>query len=435
MNDQEKYLQEFVRDVPFDGPNGAHRDALKRQLLNAFPRHRLQPSGQPVGVWRTIMKSRMTKVAAAAVIVCAALLSLNFFDRTSGIAWASVAQRLEQIRTVAYSITADIKGLPGAPEGYVTRAEQDVQVSYERGAVRIDSSMQSPDGDRKTQTYILFDDRVIFTVMPAQKKYLKVDIGPEQMDKMAEEKGDPVTILKAMLEHDYTELGRKTINGVAAWGIEVSDPKLGAQMGSFISGGMFDKTIVHLWVDEVHELPIRMTATGSSADGQTSMELAMSDFQWDVAIDPVLLKPEIPDDYELLAQAQWERGREGEEIVEVLRLFVDYVQGRYPTSLNTMTVAQAIAPALKGKFPPGSGGLSQELIARLMKVDRVGMMYTTLEKEGKDPAYHGDTISIETPKAVLFRWKIDDQTYRVVFGDLSQSDVTPAELAELEASL
>jgi hypothetical protein len=434
MND-EKYLQEFLRDMPFDAPDGDHRDALKRQLLNAYPRHRLQPTVPQVGAWRTIMKSRRSKLAAAAAIVFAAFLSLYFFNATSGIAWADVAQRLEDIKTVTYKITADIKGMPGAPEGYVTHTEQDVRVSYEQGAVRIDSSLSSPRGIRKTHTYILFEDHVLFTVMPDQKKYFKVDIGPEQMNQMGDEKGDPVTILKAMLEHDYTELGRQTINGVAAWGIEVSDPNLGAKMGSFISRGMFDKTVVQLWVDEENELPIKMTALGSSVDGKTSMELAMSQFQWDVDINPALLKPEIPDGYELLAQAHWEKGQEGEEIVEVLRLFVEFVDGKYPTSLNTMTVANAIAPSLKEKFPPGSGPPSKELIARFMKVDRVGMMVTTLEKDGKEPTYYGDQVSIESPEAVLFRWKINANTYRVIFGDLSQRDVTSVELAELEESL
>jgi hypothetical protein len=62
-------------------------------------------------------------------------------------------------------------------------------------------------------------------------------------------------------------------------------------------------------------------------------------------------------------------------------------------------------------------------------------MYTALERDGKDPAYYGDRVSAKLPEAVLFRWKIDDNTYRVVFGDLSTKDVTPAELAELEAAL
>jgi hypothetical protein len=432
MNDNEKYIEEFVNDIPFDAPNEKHRDELKNQLLNAFPKHRLQPTVHTVNVWRTIMKSKISKLAAAAVIVLAGFLALNFFDKTSGIVWAEVVKRLEDIKTGVYKITTDIKGMPGTSEGYTTHITQDVTLSYEQSAVRIDSSMQLPRGTRKSQTYILFEESVLITVVPAKKQYFKVTISDEQMKKMEDEKGDPVTLLKAMLEHEYTELGRKTIDGVAAWGIEVSDPKLSAKMGSFISGGMFDETTVQLWVDEKHELPIRINATGSSKDGQASMETVYDNFQWDIEIEPALLKPEIPDDYELMAQGKWDTGNEGQEIIEVLRLFVEFVDGKYPASLKTMTVAKAIAPALRKKFPPGSPEPSKELIARLMKVDMVGMMYTALEKDGKDPAYYGDKVSAESPEAVLFRWKINDDTYRVVFGDLSTEDVSAEKLAELE---
>ncbi len=431
MNDNEKFIDRFVKDIPFDAPDSKHRDELKKQLLNAFPIHRLLPAVRTVGVWRTIMKSRISKLAAAAVIIFAALLALNLYSKTSGIVWAEVARRLANVKTVAYKITEDIKGMPGTPEGYVTHKTQDVKVSYEQSAVRIDSLLQTPGGPRKLQTYILFDDRVLYTIMPAQKKYFKVAIGDEQMKKMEEEKGDPVTLLKAMLEHEYVKLGRRTIDGVAAWGIEVSDPKLSTKMGSAISSGMYDETTVQLWVDEKHELPIRINAKGSSAEGKASMEVVYDNFQWDIEIEPARFKPEIPDDYELLAEGKWETGNEGAEIIEVLRLFVEFVDGKYPPSLKTMTVAGAIAPALKEKF--SSGPPDKELIARLMKVDMVGMMYMTLEKEGREPAYYGDRVSADSPDAVLFRWKIDDQKYRVVFGNLSTKDLTADELATLES--
>lgn len=380
------------------------------------------------------MKSRKTKLAAAAVIGLAAFLTLNLID-TSGIVWADVVQRLEAIKTGTYTITEAIHGMPGTPEGYVTHKTQDVTLSYEQNAVRIDSSLQVPGGTRKMQTYILFDKSALYTVIPAQKKYFKVTISDEQMQKMSEENGDPATILKAMLEHDYTELGRQRIDGVWARGIEVSDPKLGTKMGASISGGIYDETTVQLWVDEKTELPMRINATGSSKDGKASMDVVYDHFQWDIDIDPAQLTPEIPDDYELMAQGTWETGNEGEEIIEVLRLFVEFADGQYPASLKTMTVAKAITPALQKKFPRGSAKPSKELIARLMKVDMIGTMYTTLEKDGKEPAYYGDRVSAESPEAVLFRWKTDENTYRVVFGDLSTKDVTPAELAELEAAL
>jgi len=430
MNDNEKYIEEFVRDIPFDAPDSEHRDQLKKQLLNTFPRHRLQPTAQTVGVWRTIMNSRISKPAAAAAIILAAFLALHLFSRTSGIVWAEVARRLADVKTVAYKITSDVEGMPGTPDGFVTHVTQDVTLSYEKNGVRIDTSMQVPGGTRNMHTHILFEQRRLVTIMPDSKKYLEVTIGDEQMKKMEEEKGDPVTLLKAMLEHDYTELGRKTIDGVTAWGIEVSDPKLGAKMGSFISGGMFDETTVRLWVDEKNKFPIQVTATGSSVDGRASMDLVIDNFQWDIVIEPAVFEPVIPDDYELLAQGKWEAGNEGAEIIEVLRLFVEFANGKYPASLKTMTVANAIAPAIKEKF--SSGPPDKELIARLMKVDMVGMMYNTLEKEGRDPAYHGDRVTANSPDAVLFRWKVDDNKYRVVFGNLSTRDVTPDELAALE---
>ena len=132
-----------------------------------------------------------------------------------------------------------------------------------------------------------------------------------------------------------------------------------------------------------------------------------------------------------MAQAKWEAGKEGEEIIDVLRLFVEFADGQYPTSLKTVTVVNALAPALKRKLSTKPG---KELITRLMKVDMVGMMYTTLERDGKDPAYYGDKVSAATPQAVLFRWKIGDSTYRVVFGDLHAEDVPADKLIQLEAA-
>jgi len=146
MNDNEKYIEEYVRDIPFDAPDSGHRDELKKQLLSAFPKHRLQPTAQTVGVWRTIMKSRTSKLAAAAVIVLAAFLALSLFDKTTGVVWAEVVKRLEEIKTGTYTITADITGFPGTPEDYVTHIIQDVKLSYEQNAVRIDTSIQTPRG-------------------------------------------------------------------------------------------------------------------------------------------------------------------------------------------------------------------------------------------------------------------------------------------------
>lgn len=52
--------------------------------------------------------------------------------------------------------------------------------------------------------------------------------------------------------------------------------------------------------------------------------------------------------------------------------------------------------------------------------------------EKKDVAYYGDKIRIEDSDKVLVRWKISDNRYRIVFGNLTRKTVTIKELAELE---
>ncbi|MHC4254566.1 MAG: hypothetical protein ACYSUL_02965 [Planctomycetota bacterium] len=58
--------------------------------------------------------------------------------------------------------------------------------------------------------------------------------------------------------------------------------------------------------------------------------------------------------------------------------------------------------------------------------------YAQLVGTDKDAVYHGDRVTAENPELVLLRWKVSDDQYRVIFGDLSAEDLTAEELAELE---
>ena len=101
MNDNEKYIEEYVKDIPFDVPDSVHRDELKKQILNAFPRHRLHPThSHSVGIWRTIMKGRKPKLAAAAVIVIAAFVGIYKF----GFSYETVAlgQVIENMKNMPW---------------------------------------------------------------------------------------------------------------------------------------------------------------------------------------------------------------------------------------------------------------------------------------------------------------------------------------------
>jgi len=56
-----------------------------------------------------------------------------------------------------------------------------------------------------------------------------------------------------------------------------------------------------------------------------------------------------------------------------------------------------------------------------------------LQSLGKEAVYHGKTVGPDDKDKVLFRWKLDDGRYRVIFGDLKAETVSSDKLKELEA--
>ena len=96
MSDKEKQFESFVHDINFDDtPDPNHRDNLQRRLLAEMTR---KPS-QQIKTWRIIMKSKITKLAAAAVIIVGVLIGANYFDVSidgTSVDWAEVVQRVEQ---------------------------------------------------------------------------------------------------------------------------------------------------------------------------------------------------------------------------------------------------------------------------------------------------------------------------------------------------
>ena len=84
MNDDERQFENFVSNIKFDDTtDSGHRDKLERDLLYAITR---QP--RQVQIWRIIMRSQITKLATAAVILLAVVLSVTILDRTVTPAWA-----------------------------------------------------------------------------------------------------------------------------------------------------------------------------------------------------------------------------------------------------------------------------------------------------------------------------------------------------------
>ena len=102
MNNDEREFEDFVRQIKFDDkPDLSHRDKLEQDLLCALARHPRQKE-QPLIIWRIIMKSPITKLAAVAAVLIVGLVFLVGDGQQT--LYAQVVEALEQVRTIHIGI-------------------------------------------------------------------------------------------------------------------------------------------------------------------------------------------------------------------------------------------------------------------------------------------------------------------------------------------
>jgi len=99
MNDNERQFENFVSNIKFDDtPDPKHRDKLEENLLDALTKQ----IPRQIKIWRIIMKSKITKLAAAAVIIIVLILGINYLgtpiDGASTV-FAAAMDRVKQART------------------------------------------------------------------------------------------------------------------------------------------------------------------------------------------------------------------------------------------------------------------------------------------------------------------------------------------------
>ena len=99
MNNDEKRFEEFVGRVNFDDKsNPDHRDRLEKDLLDRLEDKSQQPQ---INIWRMIMKAKLAKLAAAAVIVIAVTFGLTtIIDKAATPAYA-IEQTIEAMKNIS----------------------------------------------------------------------------------------------------------------------------------------------------------------------------------------------------------------------------------------------------------------------------------------------------------------------------------------------
>jgi hypothetical protein len=384
---------------------------LKQHFLGRFP-----------------MKSRMTQIAAA-VLVIGFVAIAGYFLATpgrSGVAWAQVAQQVQQARSFSYKMDMTMNGVMA--EGQPAVKDQKMYAVY-YFSDDYGMKMQTLMNDQIAQEmYIKPGNNSAVMLMPTAKKFMRMEFNEEMVQRMKQQTHDPRDIFKQLPNCQFTPIGRDTIDGIDVEGVESTDPKL--------VGGMFDTVHVRLWSDARDGWPVRMEFSCSTNNNQFQMDMAAHDFQWNIDFDPAEFTCEIPADYSEMPKMQMP-AMNADAAIPGLKKFVE-ITGRYPKSLNLMNMIQEITkakPDLKKPEDPGPKDESERMnviMKEMMPIQYLGMFYMQLVQQDKNPKYYGETVTPDDADAVLLRWKSADNEYTVIFGDLSTQTVTPDELADLE---
>jgi hypothetical protein len=431
MNGEEN-IKRLYKQAKLDTLVERDKAVLEKMKEIYLEERKAGPKTDSFSIWSIIMKSPITKLAAASVIVIAFFASLHFWKSTgSSVALADVLTRIEQVTGYTYQLKSTTRQQLTGTRTYT------VLVSKEHG-IKMTITQADPNSQPKYETgdewYLLPQSNSIIIVSHKKKTYDRFVYDGVKLDFYNEKYNEPRTIIKQILSCEHKSIGQSTIDGITVKGFQTTDLAYGGGFfGEAARTQKLQKVDVILWVDVNTFLPVRLEEDVVTEKRGHIHEVSY-DFRWNVIINKDDFAPNIPEDYRAPAGDIIIQPFNEENAVKGLKLFADNF-GKYPASLEK----KAFRQEFKKLMPPDPNSykeLSDEERTRKtndgLSLAIPSFFYVKLFNENNDPAYYGDAVGPIDVNKVLLRWKLDDGQYRVIFGDLTAKTVTAEELAELE---
>ena len=292
MNDNYKQFEDLVRQVKFDdAPDPNHRDRLEQELLQAMTKQ----APRQTEVWRMIMKTRISKVAVAAVAAIVVLGGVNFWPSGSSqdgkwwlgppAAWGQeIMASLEKVEALVYRVQTVFVGAYGSTHTsgnwhrcYKAKDGRREDTYYNDRLVGIQWNV--PDGDGEIRYDVSFEYEC-YTVH-------RYEGGGHGLD--------PVSLLRLYIglfiqgEADR-ELGTQIFEGRECVGFEISASKYGNNPAEWVD---------RIWFDVDTKLPVRIEKHGRPVTGHPEQTFTFieDEFQYYVQVPGDMFTPEIPEGF------------------------------------------------------------------------------------------------------------------------------------------
>jgi outer membrane lipoprotein-sorting protein len=354
---------------------------------------------QHPSILRTIMKSPITKIAAAAVIIIAVLAGTYYFGDSvniAGTAYAEVVERLQNARTMTYIVESNtgLEWMPSMTMEIAFKEPGYMRFAMAGGSVSIVDSIQGKS----------------LTIIPLKKQFIEFEMSNLQNDP-AQKNINVIEKLRSLPERADEQLGTREIDGREVQGFRITEEGL----------------IHTVWIDMQTRELVLVEMEFLNAPGMSG---TMSDFRFDVELDDSLFNITPPDDYTRM-EIQVDTDEVSEQnLIEFLRMWTTWVKdGRFPPTIDPTKLAKSSMEMVRNGQFINEGPISEkEQYEKSLKMT-YGLMFLLKMPADSNWRYAGENVKFGDADTAIFWYRPQgSETYRVIYGDLSVKDIAPEDI-------
>jgi hypothetical protein len=347
-------------------------------------------AGSALKLRSIIMKSTITRIAAAAAVIIIAVLGIRYTMPPSP-TFAQVVEPILNARTIICDLI-------------IGNDENDPVMHDIIVGSRIRRTMSNMPG----MTHIIdLDSSKMLALFDEDKTALYIDIQGDLGERTQSYVRFLRNIIMKLKDNPNIEnLGEQVIDGRKAIGFK----------------GRNSNEEVTIWADAETKLPIRTYLR----IGQ--MYSNFKNFELDVDVDESLMTLDVPPGY-TLKDTQFDLGNSNEQdFIESLRVWAKVIgDGTFPDAIGTENAMKEM-PMLIQKLAQMQ--VSEEEGTQMGVAFGKGMLFhQIIDMQGDDWKYVGAGVKFgDANKAVFWYQPQGSANYRVIYGDLSVKDVAPENL-------
>lgn len=186
--------------------------------------------------------------------------------------------------------------------------------------------------------------------------------------------------------------------------------------GRKVVGFRFEWTgpAISLWADSVTQLPVRMEST---FDGPPKTDVVISDFEFNIELDPLLFSVDVPQGYtaehvnvDLSAPSE-------SELIQALAMCAEVTDGQFPTGFDAFSMGKYAATYLHKKGIDAKSATGEQL-QQTVKIAR-GFQFVLALPTESNAHYAGEGARLGAADRPILWYKPKGSTkYRVIYADL-----------------